>query len=178
MEYHRGSFKLVHKLHFLSLKRIPSSEYWLCGSLVDHGSIPDRGRHFLSSPRRPDRLWGPPSFLSKVFWGLFGYIYLVFTLIVSNPNLRLGLPSSLFPSVFSTKILFKFLICTMRTMCPAHLTLLDLITLIICGKPYKLWSCAVFSSPLPLPPAYVQIFSSVSCSHTQCSCEKPSFTPI
>jgi len=24
-----------------------------------------------TSPQRPDRLWGPPSFLSNGYWGLF-----------------------------------------------------------------------------------------------------------
>jgi hypothetical protein len=33
-------------------------------------SIPGRAR-FLSSPQRPDRLWGPPSFLSDGYQGLF-----------------------------------------------------------------------------------------------------------
>jgi hypothetical protein len=29
------------------------------------GSIPGRGKAFFSSPRCPDRLWGPPSLLPK-----------------------------------------------------------------------------------------------------------------
>jgi hypothetical protein len=36
-----------------------------------------------------------------------------------------------FPSSFSTKILFAFLISSMRVTCPAHLIFLDLIVLII-----------------------------------------------
>jgi hypothetical protein len=38
-----------------------ASDYWLTG----RSSIPGRGKRFLSTPQRPDRLWGPPSLLSK-----------------------------------------------------------------------------------------------------------------
>jgi hypothetical protein len=31
----------------------------------DRGSIPGGGWEFLSSPTRPDRLWGPPNLLSN-----------------------------------------------------------------------------------------------------------------
>jgi hypothetical protein len=36
---------------------------------VDRGSILDRGRKLFSSPRRQDRLWGPPSLLYSGYWG-------------------------------------------------------------------------------------------------------------
>jgi hypothetical protein len=35
------------------------------------GSIPSRSKRFLSSPPRPDRLWGPPSLLSNGYRGSF-----------------------------------------------------------------------------------------------------------
>jgi len=35
------------------------------------GSIPDRDSDFSSSQQRPNRLWGPHSFLSNGYLGLF-----------------------------------------------------------------------------------------------------------
>jgi hypothetical protein len=37
---------------------------------VFRARVPVRSRIF-SSPRRPDRLWGPPSLLSNRYWNLF-----------------------------------------------------------------------------------------------------------
>jgi hypothetical protein len=37
--------------------------------LDGRGSISDRGKRFLSSPQRPDRLWDPPSLLSNCSLG-------------------------------------------------------------------------------------------------------------
>jgi hypothetical protein len=47
-----------------------------CNEVTVHGakgSIPGRGREeiFLSTPRRPDRLWDPPNLLSSGYLGLF-----------------------------------------------------------------------------------------------------------
>jgi hypothetical protein len=37
--------------------------------LRNRGSIPNRGKNFVSSPKRPDRLWCPPSLLFNVYRG-------------------------------------------------------------------------------------------------------------
>jgi hypothetical protein len=48
------------------------SQYSEGGYRLDgRGSIPVRGKKFLSSPQRPDRLWGPPSLLSDGYRWLF-----------------------------------------------------------------------------------------------------------
>ena len=46
-------------------------------------------------------------------------------------NLRLGLPSSLFPSGFLTKILHAHRLSPKRATCPTHLIPLNLISLLI-----------------------------------------------
>ena len=51
-------------------------------------------------------------------------------------TLLLGLPSGIFPSGFSTKTLYTPLFSPIRTMCPAHLILLDIITRTILGEEY------------------------------------------
>jgi hypothetical protein len=62
------------------------------------------------------------------------------SIFISSIRLRLGLPSGLFPSGFPTKIRYAFRFAPIRTTCSAHLTLLNLIILIILGEEYKFWS--------------------------------------
>lgn len=49
-------------------------------------------------------------------------------------HLHLRLPSCLLPSGFHTKLLHAYLFVPKYTTCPAHLNLLDMITLTVLGK--------------------------------------------
>ena len=56
----------------------------------------------------------------------------------NQPNSRLGLPKGLFPVGLLDKILKALVPSSILATCPAHLNLLDLITLTILGERYKL----------------------------------------
>jgi hypothetical protein len=64
----------------------------------------------------------------------------------------------LFPSGFQTKILYAFLISPMRSTFPAYFIFLDLVTIIIFGEAYKLWSSSLCS--LLQPPSTSSLLSS------------------
>jgi hypothetical protein len=54
------------------------------------------------------------------------------------PHLHLGLQNGLFPSGFSTKIMFKFVMNPMCATCPAYLIHLGLVSLSVFGGQRKL----------------------------------------
>ena len=58
-------------------------------------------------------------------------------ILILSPHLRLGLPSCLLPSGFPTKTLYASLLHPTRATCPAHLSLLYLITRMIYGEKYR-----------------------------------------
>jgi len=61
-----------------------------------------------------------------------------FSILMLASLLRLVFSSGLFPSGFPIRFLYAFLISPMRATFPAHLLLLELITLIISYEAYKL----------------------------------------
>jgi hypothetical protein len=88
------------------------------------------------------------------------------SILILSTHLRLCLPGGLFPSDFSTNILYTSIFVPIHATCLAHLIILDLIILIILSEEYKLRTpyYAVFSSLLSHHLSSVQIFSSAPCS--------------
>ena len=77
------------------------------------------------------------------------------SILILSPNLRLGLPSGLFPSSFSTISLYTTLFSPIRATCPTYLILLDFITRKILGEQYRSLSsslCSFLHSPVTLVP--------------------------
>jgi hypothetical protein len=73
------------------------------------------------------------------------------SILILFTHLCLGLPSGLLPSGFHTNNLYAFLFSPIRATWPTHLTLRDLIILIILGEEYKSRSsslCSFLHSPV------------------------------
>jgi hypothetical protein len=67
------------------------------------------------------------------------------SILILSTHLCPGLPSGLFPSGFTTNILYAFLFSPMHATWPDHLILLDLIIQIVLGEDYKLCSFLHFN---------------------------------
>jgi len=74
------------------------------------------------------------------------------SVLIESFHLRLGLPSSLFPSGFPTKNLHTPLLSPIRATCPAHLIFLDFITQKILGEENTSWSSSLCSFLQPQSP--------------------------
>ena len=75
------------------------------------------------------------------------------SILILSSHLRLGLPSGLFPSVFPNKTQYAPLLSPIRETCPAHFTILYLVTRIIFDELYRSLSsslCSLLRSPVPL----------------------------
>ena len=67
------------------------------------------------------------------------------SILILSTHLRLGLPSGLFHSGFSTETLYSSLSSPIRWTCPSHLSLLDFSTRTIFGEVYKSFSSSLCS---------------------------------
>jgi len=94
--------------------------------------------------------------------------------------LCLGLPNGLFPSGFTTKILYVPFSLPIHVTCPAQLIFLECFTWTIMGEDYILWksSCSFLHSSVTSSLLDPTPYSQTPTAKFLPQCERPSFTPI
>jgi hypothetical protein len=102
-----------------------------------------------------------PSKINPVHVLVFDFCKVDFSTILSVPRSH----KYFFPSGFLTEFYVFLLISPMCAMCPIHFILSGLISTIIIGEEYKLWSSSVCNFLLSHVTSYLHIFSSEYCSH-------------
>jgi hypothetical protein len=91
--------------------------------------------------------------------------YNVRSILILYSHLHRSISCGLFPSLFSIRILYAFLISPTRATCPATLThWVDHTKNLVISRKYGALHYALSSSYLLLPLPWVQIFFSIPCS--------------
>jgi hypothetical protein len=113
--------------HFTPRERAPGT-HWIGGWVGPRAVLEAVVKRRIPSPRRESN---PRTPIVQLVAQRYTDWAIIRSILKLSSNLRLRLPSGLFPSGFPNKMLYVFLISFTRSTCSAHLILLDLITLAI-----------------------------------------------
>jgi len=148
-------------LAFLNHKRLVINRYKIDTYLTWQEHLVMFTLHVIHTPASISYFYGKLSFIAvftrfrpgSLFWSAWvrftphpaPYTISLRSILIVSSHLHKGHPSDLLPSGFPTKILYGFLIATMRATCPIHIMFLDFITLIIFGEEHKLWRSSLLN---------------------------------